>query len=83
MRKNIAKLLAAGLAASLMISGCGGNTAAGTEAPAQASSTESSEAAGKPGSGEKPAEGEKPADGEKPGRTMKISQSVFFFGVMW
>ena len=72
MRKNVAKLLAAGLAASLMISGCGGSTAAGTEAPAQASSAASSEAAGKPESEENPAgrditaDGDNTASGNKP-----------------
>ena len=66
MRKNTAKLLAAGMAAAFMMSGCGGSTASGTAAPAPASSgAEAGSPADKQGSGEKPAEGEKPADGEK------------------
>ena len=66
MRKNTVKLLAAGMAAAFMMSGCGGSTASGTAAPAPASSgAEAGSPADKQGSGEKPAEGEKPADGEK------------------
>ena len=67
MRKNTAKLLAAGMAAAFMMSGCGGSTAAGTAAPAPASSgAEAGSPAEKTASGKKPAEGEKPAGGERP-----------------
>ena len=82
MRKNIMKLLAAGLAVSMMMSGCGGSTAgtaaaatqeAGeTQAAAEAQAAAAETAAGAPassaseGSAEEKGSGEKTEEKEKP-----------------
>ena len=66
MRKNFAKLLAAGLAASMMMSGCGGSTTGTQPAPAAPSPAEAGTPAEKPQNEEKPENGEKPQNGEKP-----------------
>ena len=64
MRKNFAKLLAAGLAASMMMSGCGGSTTGTQPAPAAPSPAESGTPAEKPQNEEKPQNGEKQEGGK-------------------